>query len=413
MSDTAIIIGGGHVAAELSTGLREHGWTGRIVVCSQDTQLPYHRSPLSKGFMAGKIEAGHLLIKTAAAYHKAQVDFELGVTVTALDLAGRTVTLGDRRCLPFAALALATGSRPCRLAIPGAAEAERSGSLRVLRSLADAEAIRAQCTPGRRLVIVGGGYIGLELAASLSVLGVHVTVLEALPRVLARVAGAPVSAFIAHAHQAAGVDIRTSTGVVGIRLNGTGDRISGVECADGSALAADVLVVAVGVLPAVELAEAAGIAIDNGIAVDENARTSAPGVVAAGDCASHPSALYGRRVLLESVPNALEQALTAAATLTGKERPYRQVPWFWSDQYDLRLKSVGLLQGYDRCLLRGDPASRSFMAFYLQGERVLAIDAINRAADFALAKRIVGEDLRIPASVLVDDAVPLAAALAH
>jgi 3-phenylpropionate/trans-cinnamate dioxygenase ferredoxin reductase subunit len=260
-------------------------------------------------------------------------------------------------------------------------------------------------------VIIGAGYIGLEIAASARSMGVEVCVLEALPRVLGRVAGAELSALVAGVHRAQGVDVRLNCVVAALHLSARGERVTHVECADGALLPADLVVVGIGVLPNTALAESAGLVIDNGIAVDEHAVTSIAGIVAAGDCTSHPSACYGRRIRLESVPNALGQARTAAATLCGKPRPYREVPWFWSDQYTLRLRLVGLLQGHDRCVLRGDPASQSCALFYLQGERILAVETVNRPAEFLLAKRMVAEGLTLSDAVLADDRRPLKDAL--
>ncbi len=403
MSETALIIGGGHVAAELATSLRDQGWAGPIEVYSADTRLPYHRPPLSKAYMAGAVSADSLAIKPAAAYEKAQVQFHLGRRVRAIDVHQRTVTLDDGAQVAYASLALATGARPRRLDVPGRLEAAQASNHHVLRALDDAEVIRAQCVPGARLVIIGAGYIGLELAASAVALGAQVTVIEVQERVLARVTGPEVSAFYAAAHRAAGVDLRLATGVSALTC--ADGRVSAVQCSDGKAVPCDLVVEGIGVEPCVELAAAAGLALDNGIAVDGACRTSAAGVVAAGDCTSQPSVLYGRRIRLESVPNALEQARTAAATLAGRERSNTQAPWFWSDQFDLKLKSVGLLQGYDQCVLRGDPASRAFCAFYLREGRLLAVDTINRSPEFLAAKRIVAEQLPVTAAQLADESL--------
>ncbi len=409
MSETAIIIGGGHATAELATSLRDQGWTGPIAVYTQENRFPYHRPPLSKAFMAGTTAAENLSIKQPAAYEKAAADFHFGVTVTAIDAAAHTITLQDGSVVGYARLALATGSRARTLHVPGAEAAAHAANYLTLRTLEQAEAIRARLIPGARVVVIGAGYIGLELAASAVGLGAHVTVIEAQDRVLARVTGAEVSHFYEAAHRAAGVDLHLSTGVASLQV--VDQRVTGVTLSNGAVVQADLVVVGVGVEPNTALAAAAGLQIDNGIAVDQFCRSSAADIVAAGDCTSHPSDLYGRRIRLESVPNALEQARTAAATMNGKERAYQQAPWFWSDQFDLRMKSVGLLQGYDQVVLRGDPATRSFCAFYLQGTRVLAVDTINRAPEFLLAKRIVAEQLQIPAAVLADDSTPLKEAL--
>jgi 3-phenylpropionate/trans-cinnamate dioxygenase ferredoxin reductase subunit len=402
-----IVVGGGHAGAELALQLREQGWTGGISLYSDESRPPYHRPPLSKAFMAGTVAAEQLMIRPQAAYDKAQVVFHGGIRVATLNPLEHRITLADGSSHEFAGLALTTGARARRLTLPGLDPARAHPDCQVLRTLEDAQAIRARCVPGARLVIVGAGYIGLELAASARALDVQVSVIEQQPRVLARVAGAPMADFLAAAHRAAGVDLHLGTHVTGVIIDPASGRLAAVHCSDGSTLDLDLLVMGVGVEPNVDLAQAAGLAVDNGIVVDECARTSAQDIVAAGDCTAHPSALYGVRVRLESVPNALEQARTAAATLVGKERPYRQAPWFWSDQFDLRIKSVGLLSGHDRCVVRGDPATRSFAVFYLQGARILAVDTVNRMPEFQLAKRIVAEDLRIPASALGDESVAL------
>lgn len=401
MSTTAIVVGAGNAGAELALQLREQGWSGDIVLYGEETRLPYHRPPLSKTFMTGSVAADQLAIRPQAAYDKAQVRLVHAAHVQAIDPAAHRITLADGSVADYAMLALTTGARPRRLALPGLDPQRPGDNLHVLRTLDDAHAIRARCLPGSRLLVIGAGYIGLELAASATALGARVTVLEALPRVLARVTGTEFAAFIEQTHRAAGVDLR-----LGVRLEraecAADGSVRALVCADGSRIECDLVVAGIGVEPNVELARDAGLAIDNGIVVDELARTSATDVVAAGDCTNHPSALYGRNIRLESVPNALEQARTAAATLAGKVRPYRQAPWFWSDQFDLKTKSVGLLTGHDRTVLRGDPATRSFAVFYLQGERILAVDTVNNSPDFLAAKRIVGEDIRVPAAVLGD-----------
>lgn len=411
MSESAIIVGGGHAAAELATSIREQGWSGPIELYSRDLHLPYHRPPLSKAFMSGAVTASNLLIKQPEAYQKAAATVHLGTDVTHIEAAKRVIHLAGGEQRSYRVLALATGARARTLAVEGSAEAVHADNYHVLRSLRDAEQIRSQCVAGQRLLVIGAGYIGLELAASGIGLGMHVTVIETQPRVLARVAGVELADFMAARHRAAGVDLRLGAGVDAIRIDTTSRRVTGIRCSDGSEVGADLIVVGIGVVPNSELAEAAGLAIDNGIAVDRDGWTSDPHIVAAGDCSSHPSALYGRRIRLESVPNALEQARTAAASVNGKSRPYDQVPWFWSDQYDLRMKSVGLLQGYDRCIVRGDPATRSFSAFYLQGERILAVDTVNRAPEFLLAKRIVAERVQIPDALIADEGYLLKQAL--
>jgi len=404
-SSTAIIIGAGHAGGELAIALRNEGWEGRILLLGEEAHLPYHRPPLSKAYLAGSVEKSSLSIRPQMAYDKANVEFIGGVRVSRIDRANQRLELADGSQLAYDKLAIATGGRPRPLSVPNAAVAERCANFHYLRTLDDVEQIRAQLAPGKRLAIVGGGYIGLEVAASAIAQGLQVTVLEALPRVLQRVTAAELSAYYERKHREAGVDIRTGVQVADLEV--TGDAVTAVLCADGSRLAADLVVVGIGLLANTELAAEAGLQVDNGILVDEHAQTSDPHIYAAGDCTNHPNALLGRRLRLESVPNALEQSRVAAANMAGKAKTYASVPWFWSDQYELKLKMVGLAEGFERLVLRGDPATDSFSAFYLKGDKVLAADTVNRPQDFIAAKRLVAEGIAVTDTQLADDSRPL------
>lgn len=404
-SSTAIIIGAGHAGGELAIALRNEGWEGRILLLGEEAHLPYHRPPLSKAYLAGSVEKSSLSIRPQMAYDKANVEFIGGVRVSRIDRANKRLELADGSQLAYDKLAIATGGRPRPLSVPNSAVAERCANFHYLRTLDDVEQIRAQLAAGKRLAIVGGGYIGLEVAASAVAQGLQVTVLEALPRVLQRVTAAELSAYYERKHREAGVDIRTGVQVADLEV--TGDAVTAVLCADGSRLAADLVVVGIGLLANTELAAEAGLQVDNGILVDEHAQTSDPHIYAAGDCTNHPNALLGRRLRLESVPNALEQSRVAAANMAGKAKTYASVPWFWSDQYELKLKMVGLAEGFERLVLRGDPATDSFSAFYLKGDKVLAADTVNRPQDFIAAKRLVAESIAVTAAQLADDSKPL------
>ena len=404
-SSTAIIIGAGHAGGELAIALRNEGWEGRILLLGEEAHLPYHRPPLSKAYLAGSVEKSSLSIRPQMAYDKANVEFIGSVRVSRIDRANQRLELADGSQLAYDKLAIATGGRPRPLSVPNATVAERCANFHYLRTLDDVEQIRAQLAPGKRLAIVGGGYIGLEVAASAIAQGLQVTVLEALPRVLQRVTAAELSAYYERKHREAGVDIRTGVQVADLEV--TGDTVTAVLCADGSRLAADLVVVGIGLLANTELAAEAGLQVDNGILVDEHAQTSDPHIYAAGDCTNHPNALLGRRLRLESVPNALEQSRVAAANMAGKTKTYASVPWFWSDQYELKLKMVGLSEGFERLVLRGDPATDSFSAFYLQGDKVLAADTVNRPQDFIAAKRLVAEGIAVTDAQLADDSRPL------
>lgn len=404
-SSTAIIIGAGHAGGELAIALRNEGWEGRILLLGEEAHLPYHRPPLSKAYLAGSVEKSSLSIRPQMAYDKANVEFIGGVRVSRIDRANQRLELADGSQLAYDKLAIATGGRPRPLSVPNSAVAERCANVHYLRTLDDVEQIRAQLAPGKRLAIVGGGYIGLEVAASAIAQGLQVTVLEALPRVLQRVTAAELSAYYERKHREAGVDIRTGVQVADLEV--TGDAVTAVLCADGSRLAADLVVVGIGLLANTELAAEAGLQVDNGILVDEHAQTSDPHIYAAGDCTNHPNALLGRRLRLESVPNALEQSRVAAANMAGKAKTYASMPWFWSDQYELKLKMVGLSEGFERLVLRGDPATDSFSAFYLKGDKVLAADTVNRPQDFIAAKRLVAEGIAVTDAQLADDSKPL------
>lgn len=405
-NEILLIVGAGHAGAELAVAARQQGWLGRIDLMGDEAVLPYQRPPLSKAYLHGAASFESLALRPALAYEAAKVQVHSGARLVRIDRAAHAVHLADGRAMPYTRLALCTGGRPRALDLPGLQAGAKPRNLHYLRTLADADAIRAGMQEGTRVVVVGGGYVGLELAASARKLGAEVTVIEALPRVLARVTGAQVAAFYEAEHRAAGVQVRTGLCIERVELHDDG-AIAALVCAEGERIAADIVVAGIGMVPNVELAQEAGLAVDGGILVDELSQTSDPDIFAAGDCTAHHSALYGRRIRLESVPNALEQARAAASALCGKPKPNRAVPWFWSDQYDLKLQMVGLSQGHDDCVLRGDPASRRFIAFYLQAGRVIAADAVNRPADFMLAKRLVAAGVTAEPAVLGDEAVPL------
>lgn len=406
-SSTAIIIGAGHAGGELATSLRNEGWSGRILLIGDEVHLPYHRPPLSKAYLAGTTAAGAMLIKPQAAYDRAEVEILSGVHVTSIDRSRRSVQLADGRELEYAKLVIATGGRPRPLDVPQASAAAGCDNFHYMRTLDHGERIRAQFAAGRKLVVVGGGYIGLEVAAAAIQQGMQVTVLEALPRVLQRVTAAELSAYYERKHREAGVEIRTGVQVADLEVDAANNTVTAVLCNDGTRVPADLVVVGIGLIPNTELAAAAGLEADNGILVNEYAQTSDPDIYAAGDCTNHPNALLGYRLRLESVPNALEQARAAAAAINGNLKAYASVPWFWSDQYELKLKMVGLSQGYEQLVLRGEPQSDSFSAFYLKDGKVLAADTVNRPQDFVAAKRLIGESLPVTAEQLADDSKPL------
>lgn len=395
-----VVIGGGQAAAQTVASLRQEGFIGRIVLVSAEPFLPYQRPPLSKGFLAGEVPQERLQIRDGNFYRQSDIELRTGVTVRSVRLADRTVHMDDGDSLAFDHLVLATGSR-ARLLHAAGSDHPR---LLYLRTLIDAQALRPLLVEGARLVLVGGGYIGLEIAAVARKLGIDVSVLEAAPQLLARVTSARVGTFYRDLHRAHGVEIRCDQVVS--RIDGPAIRPR-VITEQGERFEADVVVAGIGAVPNVELAEDAGLVCNHGIVVDEFCCTSVPGIYAAGDCTEQPAARHGSQVRLESVPNAIEQGRTVAATICGKQKPNRQVPWFWSDQYDVKLQTAGLQRGHDRQVVRGDPATRSFAVFYFRGDRLVSVDAINRPAEFSMARAWIAGDQAIAADRLADDSVPL------
>ncbi|MFO1068676.1 MAG: FAD-dependent oxidoreductase [Geminicoccaceae bacterium] len=400
MNGRVVVVGAGQAAAQLAISLRQMGHAGPLTLIGDEPEPPYQRPPLSKKYLTGEVAADRAYVKPAGFYAQAGIGLVLGRRVTAIDLAARTVRDDAGAAHPFDSLALCMGTRARRLPLPGAG----LDGVCYLRTLADAVRIRALAAEGRPAVVIGGGYIGLEVAASLRQLGCEVTVVEAQPRVLNRVVAEPVSAFFTAEHRARGVAIETGTGIAGLEGEG---RVAAVRGADGRVWPAGLVVVGIGAVPNDELAREAGLAVDNGIVVDACGRTSAPGVWAAGDVTNHPSNLYARRVRLESVHNAMAQAKTVAASMLGRDEAYDEVPWFWSDQYDLKLQIAGLSTGAGQVVLRGEPASRAFSCLYMDDGRLLAVDAINRPSDFIQAKRLIAERRRLDPERCADPAVRL------
>ncbi|MGD9601346.1 MAG: NAD(P)/FAD-dependent oxidoreductase [Gammaproteobacteria bacterium] len=377
-----IVVGAGQAGLQIVESLRKGGFDGELVLVGEERSLPYQRPPLSKKYLLGEIDAPRLLFRPAEHYAKLGVDVRLGTRVTGLDAGAREVTLGDGTRLGFDRLALVTGARVRTLSVPGADDPR----VCYLRGMDDAEAIRGRLADARRIVIVGGGFIGLEVAAVARSLGRDVTVLEAQPRVLPRVVAPLVSEFFADLHGRRGVRILAGRQVSALR--GRHDIIE-ILTADGDALPADLVIVGIGVLPNTELAEQAGLVCDAGIIVDEFARTSDPAIVAAGDCTRHRNLLYAQPHRLESVQNAVDQGKVAAASLLDSPVAYAQVPWFWSDQYEFKLQMAGISTGYDDLVVRGTVGEGGFSVFYYKGERVIAVDSVNRPADHMAARRIV------------------------
>ena len=401
-----IIIGASHAAAQLAPTLRQQGWTGSISMISNEYFLPYHRPPLSKDYLAGAKNAEQILIRPAAIYNKCDIGITMGVTAATIDRRNKQLQLEDGMTMDYDKLVLTTGARVRKIDIPGV---DLDGVF-YLRDLNDAQQIKLSTGANKRAVIIGGGYIGLETASALRKLGMQVTVLEAMPRILQRVTAPEVAAFYARIHKEEGVEIVADVQAISI----SGDKqVESVQCHNGTEYKADLVIIGVGVIPNTALAEQAGLTIDNGIVVDEYARTSDENILAAGDCTSHYNPIYQRHLRLESVQNALDQATVAASTICGNLKPYSALPWFWSDQYDLKLQIAGLSQGYTDVVVRGDiEGSRSFAAFYMREGKLLAVDAVNRPQDFMFGKRLILQGNQLDPGQLADDSLPLKTLLA-
>jgi 3-phenylpropionate/trans-cinnamate dioxygenase ferredoxin reductase subunit len=376
-----LIVGGGHGGAQCAIALRQTGFSGSLAIVGEEPDLPYERPPLSKDYLAGERTFERMLIRPPAFWDERAVAMRLGRRVEAVDPDTHEATLSDGTRIGYGFLVWAAGGVPRRL--PGGGH--------VIRCRADVDRIAAALPAARRAVIVGGGYIGLEAAAVLAKLGKQVIVLEAEDRLLSRVAGAPLSLFYEAEHIAHGVDVRTGVGFGPVETD-----------------PADLVIVGIGVDPAVGPLIAAGAAGATGVDVDEYCRTSLPDVYAVGDCAAHLSRFAGgARIRLESVQNASDQAATAAKAIAGRPEPHDSVPWFWSNQYDLKLQTIGLLHGHDDLVVRGDPAARSFSVVYLREGRVVALDCVNAVRDYAQGRRLILDGAAPDKARLADASVPL------
>ncbi len=372
------------------------GWSGAIKIITEESFLPYHRPPLSKGLLLGKQTLDQLYLRPVTFYEKQNIEFVFETRVTAINRKAKTVTLQGGEALAYDKLALCTGARVRKLEICGADLA----GVHYLRNYRDVEAIQANLTDSKKIAIVGGGYIGLEAAASLQQQGHQVTVIEAASLVLQRVTAPQVSQFFQALHQLHGVEIVTHKQVAEF----LGERqVEKIVCTDGTLFEAEQVIVGIGVRPNEELATQAGLKTNNGIWVNEFAQTDDPDIVAAGDNTNHPNRLLDTRLRLESVPNAMEQAKSAAASICGKAIEYASHPWFWSDQYDVKLQIAGFNKGYDQVVLRGDPKTQSFVAWYLKQGKLLAADCINRPKEFMLTKQLLAKSISVSIEQLVDD----------
>jgi 3-phenylpropionate/trans-cinnamate dioxygenase ferredoxin reductase subunit len=398
-----LIVGGGHAGGQAAIALRQGGFTGSIGLVSAEPEAPYERPPLSKDYLAGEKTFDRLLLRAEAFWSQREIALLLGRTAITVDSEAHTVTLADGATLGYGQLIWAAGGAPRRLTCAG----HDLQGVHAVRTRADVDRMIAELPAVEQVVVIGGGYIGLEAAAVLTKLGKRVVLLEALDRVLARVAGEALSRFYEAEHRAHGVDLRLGAKVE--CLEGDGGQVTGVRLADGGIVVAQMVVVGIGIEPSVGPLLAAGAKGGNGVAVDGFCRTSLPDVFAIGDCALHANRYAdGARIRLESVQNANDQAAVAATVIRGGEgAAYDATPWFWSNQYDLKLQTVGLSIGHDETVLRGDPATRSFSVIYLREGRVVALDCVNAVKDYVQGRKLVADGARLTPEALADIAVPL------
>lgn len=400
-----VIVGAGHAGGSVAALLRQYGFDGEVVLIGEEPVAPYQRPPLSKALLKGEGEEEDLLLRPADFYVEQNIELRLGQTVTSIDRAGKVVVLADGGTVSYDSLILATGSTARKLAVPGAELA----NVLELRTLADGRKLRAAIRPGVRLLVVGGGYVGLEVAASARALGAKVVVVERESRLLARVASDVLADFMHDAHTRHGVTLLTGRTVTALAAGDDG-AVGGVTLDDGQSLPADLVVVGVGGVACEGLGAAAGLTCDGGVVVDESARTSDPDVYALGDMTRRPVPVHdGRVVRLESVPNALEQAKQAAAAITGRSPPVPEVPWFWSDQYDLKLQIAGLADGADRMVVRTVAEGAGLAVFHLAGDRLLCVEAINAPAEFMGGRLLIGKATPVDADKLADPSVSMKA----
>jgi len=401
MSQGIIIVGASQAGMQTALAARSAGYTGSILLVGEEPELPYQRPPLSKGFLLDKPGQDRITLRTEDFYAERDIGLRLGTRVSLLDCEARQVITTGGEKISYQGLALTTGARVRQLPVPGA----QAEGVCYLRTAAQARDLKARMAVASRAVVIGGGFIGLEVAAALREKQLQVTVIEAQDRLMPRVVAPPVSAFYARKHSAQGVRVLLSTGVEAITT--TASRVSGVRCSDGETIPADLVVVGIGVVPNSELAEQAGLACSNGIEVDASTRTSDPHIVAAGDCALHPNPYASTPIRLESVQNASEQSRVAGAVLAGVERSYDAVPWFWSEQYDLRLQMAGFSAGHDHYVMRGDPEQGQFSVFYFQADKWIGIDSVNRPMDHIAGRKLFSAGVNLTAQQAADESLSL------
>ncbi|MDP1630181.1 MAG: FAD-dependent oxidoreductase [Caulobacter sp.] len=396
-----VILGAGHAGGSAAAFLRQYGHEGPIVLIGDEPIPPYQRPPLSKAWLKGEADADSLTLKPASWYAENNCDLRLGVTAVSIDRAARTVVLSTGDAVAYDFLIIATGARARKLPIPGA---DLDGVLE-LRTAADAERLKSALGPDKRLAIIGGGYIGLEAAASARALGSWALIIERESRILARVACEELSSFFQSYHQAHGVNFELGAEIKA--FEGESGHVRQIRLADGRVVACDAALVGVGAVPNEEIAKGAGLNCVNGIVVDLQARTEDPLVFAIGDVTHRPLPLYDRQFRLESVPNALEQAKQVACAITGRPSPSPEVPWFWSDQYDLKLQIAGMPFDADTIIVRGDPAAAKFAIFHLKGDQLQAVEAVNAPPEFMMGKQLIASRKPVSRERLADTSISM------
>lgn len=400
VNKTCVIVGASHAGVSLALQLRREGWEGNIKLIGDESELPYHRPPLSKDLFAGRKNLDGIRLRPAKLYEDNKIELLTGITVNSISRNSRSVELSCGGSIRFDFLALCTGARANKISTT-----EKFKNIFSIRTAKDVQKIRPSIAQGKRALVIGGGYIGLEVAAVLIKQGLNVVVVELSNRILQRVTGEKMSAYLTELHESNGV--RLLTGVSVSQFEGD-DQVTAVVCSNGLRFDVDFVVVGVGISPEKRLAEDCGLNVGDGIIVDEFGCTSDPMIYAAGDCAFHPNELYGRELRLESVQNANDQARVVASNICGKQLAYNSVPWFWSDQYDVKLQMVGLSEGHDEVICRGDPDladKNGFALFYLKKGVVIASECVGRPKEFMLSKKLIGEQIKIETNLLSDESI--------